>query len=210
MAGLLPIDQGNEADGNVSFGKRPLLVDNARSDGVEGLVTAIVNRYTIARGTAEEAVDLAVRKLGRAAPRSRSAVAPLYGGLVPRFDRLVAEVAAELPAGVPADVAERLAHNHGSAYGDVLREGRERPDWNHPIPGTSVLRSEVIHAIRAEMACRLADCVFRRTDLATTGDPGPAALDAAADLAAAELGWSPERRADELRAVRARFPFAAG
>jgi glycerol-3-phosphate dehydrogenase len=210
MAGLLPIDQGNEADGNVSFGKRPLLVDNARADGVEGLVTAIVNRYTIARGTAEEAVDLAVRKLGRAAPRSRSAVAPLYGGLVPRFDRLVGEVAAELPPGTPPEVAERLAHNHGSAYGDVLREGRERPDWNHPIPGTAVLRAEVIHAIRSEMACRLTDCVFRRTDLATTGDPGAAALDAAADLAAGELGWTPERRAAELREVRARFPFAAG
>jgi glycerol-3-phosphate dehydrogenase len=210
MAGLLPIDQGNEADGNVSFGKRPLLVDNARADGVEGLVTAIVNRYTIARGTAEEAVDLAVRKLGRAAPRSRSAVAPLYGGLVPRFDRLVGEVAAELPPGTPPEVAERLAHNHGSAYGDVLREGRERPDWNHPIPGTAVLRAEVIHAIRSEMACRLTDCVFRRTDLATTGDPGAAALDAAADLAAGELGWTPERRAAELREVRARFPFDAG
>ena len=210
MAGLLPIDQGNEADGNVSFGKRPLLVDNARADGVEGLVTAIVNRYTIARGTAEEAVDLAVRKLGRAAPRSRSAVTPLYGGLVPRFDRLVGEVAAELPAGTPAGVAERLAHNHGSAYADVLRVGRERPDWNQPIPGSFTLRAEVIHAVRAEMACRLGDCVFRRTDLATTGDPGAAILDEAADLAAGELGWSAERRATELREVRARFPFAGG
>jgi glycerol-3-phosphate dehydrogenase len=170
-------------------------------------VTAIVNRYTIARGTAQEAVDLAVRKLGRSAPRSRSALTPLYGGLVPRFDRLVGEVAAALPAGTPPAVAERLAHNHGSAYGDVLREGRERADWNQPIPGTAVLRAEVIHAIRSEMACRLSDCVFRRTDLATTGDPGAAALDAAADLAAGELGWSPERRADELRQVRARFPF---
>ena len=209
MAGLLPIDEGNEADGNVSFGKRPLLVDNARADGVEGLVTAVVNRYTIARGTAEEAVDLAIAKLGRAAPRSRSAVTPLYGGLVPSFERLVGEVAAALPPDVPRAVAERLAHNHGSAYGDVLREGRERADWNRPIPGTAVLRAEVIHAIRAEMACRLGDCVFRRTDLATTGDPGSAALEEAADLAAGELGWSAERRADELREVRRRFPFSS-
>ncbi|HEX6103979.1 MAG TPA: glycerol-3-phosphate dehydrogenase/oxidase [Gemmatimonadales bacterium] len=207
MAGLLPIDEGNEADGNVSFGKRPLLVDNAAADGVDGLVTAIVNRYTIARGTAAEAVDLAVRKLGRTALPSRTAVTPLYGGLVPRFDRLVEEVAKSLPAGLPSAVAERLAHNYGSAYGEVLREGRERPDWNHPIPGTEVLRAQIVHAIRAEMACRLSDCVFRRTDLATTGDPGAAALEEAADLAAAELGWSAERRAEELREVRARFPF---
>lgn len=207
MAGLLPIDQGNEADGNVSFGKRPLLVDNARQDGVEGLVTAIVNRYTIARGTAEEAVDLVVRKLGRGAPRSRTAASPLYGGLVPRFDQLVGEVAAELPAGVPAGVAERLAHNHGSAFGDVLRVARERSEWARVVPGSLVLRAEIVHAIRSEMACHLGDCVFRRTDLATTGDPGPEALEDAADIAAAELGWTPEQRAAELREVRGRFPF---
>ena len=208
MAGLLPIDEGNEADGNVSFGKRPLLVDNAKQDGIEGLVTAIVNRYTIARGTAEEAVDLAIRKLGRPASPSRTKTAPLYGGLVRRFDQLVRDIAAELPDDMPAEVAERLAHNHGSAYGDVLRVGRERSAWNRTIPGTSVLRAEIIHAIRSEMACHLSDCVFRRTDLATTGDPGSAALEDAASLAAAELSWTAEQRAEELRAVRTRFPFS--
>ncbi|HEU5039305.1 MAG TPA: glycerol-3-phosphate dehydrogenase/oxidase [Gemmatimonadales bacterium] len=209
MAGLLPIDEGNEADGNVSFGKRPLLVDNARQDGIEGLVTAIVNRYTIARGTAEEAVDLAIRKLGRGASRSHTRTTPLYGGLVRRFDQLVRDVAAELPADLPAGVAERLAHNHGSAFGDVLRVARERPEWSRTIPGSQVLRAEVIHAIRAEMACHLSDCVFRRTDLATTGDPGAEALEDAASLAGGELGWTADQRAAELREVRARFPFAA-
>ncbi len=206
MAGLLPIDQGNQADGDVSFGKRPLLFDNARTDGVEGLLTAIVNRYTIARGTAEQAVDLAQRKLGRGGRRSRSAVTPLHGGLVPDFGRLVSEIAAALPAGLSRGIAERLAHNHGAAYGEVLRVSRERAEWARPVPGTDVLRAELIHAVRAEMACRLADCVFRRTDLATTGDPGAEALEDAADLVAGELGWSPARRAEELRAVRTRFP----
>ena len=207
MAGLLPIDQGNEADGNVSFGKRPLLFDNARTDGVDNLITAIVNRYTIARGTAEEAVDLAVRKLGRSSPRSRTRVTPLYGGRVPSFERLVGEVAAELPADLPRSVAEHLAHNHGSAYADVLREARERQSWLRPLPGSEVLRAEIVHAVRQEMACKLGDAVFRRTDLATAGDPGAPALEEAADLMAAELAWSPERRAAELRDVRARFPF---
>ncbi len=207
MAGLLPVSEGNDADGNVSFGKRPLLVDHARADGVDGLVTAIVNRYTIARGTAERAVDLAVRKMGRTPPPCRTAVTPLYGGLVSRFDRLVGEVAAALPEGLPAAVAERLAHNHGSAYADVLRHVRERPEWGRPIAGSTVLAAEVIHAVRSEMACRLPDVVFRRTDLATTGDPGEQALEQAADLAAAELGWSAARRTEELREVRERFPF---
>jgi glycerol-3-phosphate dehydrogenase len=52
------------------------------------------------------------------------------------------------------------------------------------------------------MAQGLADCVFRRTDLATAGHPGDDALGTAAELAAAELGWSPDRKASELAEVR--------
>ena len=72
LAGLLPISAANLINGNVSFGKRPLVVDNAKSDGVEGLITAVTNRYTIARLVAERVVDLVFRKLGKEAPRCRT------------------------------------------------------------------------------------------------------------------------------------------
>ena len=66
--------------------------------------------------------------------------------------------------------------------------------------------AEVVNAVRDEMATRLADVVFRRTDLATGGHPGEA-LAEAADLAAQELGWDERRRADELADVERRFQF---
>ena len=75
-------------------------------------------------------------------------------------------------------------------------------------PG-AMLRAGVRHAIRAEMAQTLADVVFRRTALATAGDPGPEILGAAASAAGAELGWSPERERDELRQVHGRFGVPA-
>ena len=124
-AGLLPIGADELVAANVSFGKRSLVVDNAASDGVEGLVTAVSNRYTTARRVGERAVDLAFRKLGITPPRSRSADTPLHGGHVPVFGGLVREIAHALGGDrLAPGVVEQLAHNHGSAYDAVLRLAR--------------------------------------------------------------------------------------
>jgi glycerol-3-phosphate dehydrogenase len=76
-AGLLPVQEGGLVGGNVSFGKRSLVIDNAVADRIEGLITAITNRFTMGRRVAERAVDLAFRKLGKTPPRCRTEVTPL-------------------------------------------------------------------------------------------------------------------------------------
>jgi glycerol-3-phosphate dehydrogenase len=210
MAGLLPVEKGDEEGGNVSFGKRPLVVDNAKADGVQGLVSAISNRYTVARGVAEHAVDLVYHKLGRAVRPSRTEVTRIHGGDFQRFDELVREVAAALPEGVDRGIADRLARDHGSAYGEVLRLARERPELGVTVGGSDILRAEVVHAARSEMVCKLSDAVFRRTGIATVGDPGRAELEECADLVGGQLGWDAARRERELGEVRERIPFRRG
>ena len=138
MAGLLPVEKGDEKTGDVSFGKRPLVVDNARTDNVQGLVSAISNRYTVARGVAEKAVDLVYQKLGREVRRSRTEITRIHGGDFFRFDELVREVAEALPEGIDRSIADRMARDHGSAYGEVLRLARERPESGVTIGGTGI------------------------------------------------------------------------
>jgi glycerol-3-phosphate dehydrogenase len=174
---------------------------------VQGLVSAISNRYTVARGVAEHAVDLVYHKLGRTVRRSRTAVTRIHGGDFVRFEDLVREVAAALPEGLDRSLADRLARDHGSAYGEVLRLARERPELGVTVGGTDVLRAEVVHAARSEMVCKLSDAVFGRTGIATVGDPGRAELEECADLVGAQLGWDTARRETELREVRERIPF---
>jgi glycerol-3-phosphate dehydrogenase len=84
----------------------------------------------------------------------------------------------------------------------------QAPRLGETIGTSQTLKAEVIYAVRAEMAAKLADCVFRRTDLGTAGDPGASALRTCAELMAGELGWSRERIESELAEVQSRFPGA--
>jgi glycerol-3-phosphate dehydrogenase len=205
LAGLLPIGADDLVNGNISFGKRPLIRDNAKTDGVDGLITAITNRYTIARLVAERAVDLVFRKLGKRPPASRTAEVPLFGGQFGTIAELVNDVVGATAGQLKPGIADRLARNYGSAYGDVLRV-MAQAKCRGTIGNSETLEAQVIHAVRAEMAVKLADCVFRRTELGTAGDPGSEALERCAALMAGELGWGTGRIASELAEVRALFP----
>jgi glycerol-3-phosphate dehydrogenase len=208
-AGLLPIGSGTLRHANVSFGKRPYLADNVRTDGLEGLITAIANRYTIARGLGERAVDMAFQKLGRKAPASRTETMPLWGGAFAGMDALVSEARAGQDGGLTPDQRERLARVYGSGWSEVARLAAQEPSLGETLGRTPMLKAEVAQAVRHEMAGTLADCVFTRTELGTAGDPGEAALSACAAVAAQELGWGPERTQAELAGVRQRFRIGA-
>ena len=80
------------------------------------------------------------------------------------------------------------------------------PKYAETLPGSTVTKAEVVHAIREEMAQKLGDIVFRRTNLGTGGDPGEPALRECADLMASECGWDEGRLQKEIKEVRTFFP----
>lgn len=209
QCGLVLFGENKPGAKDLSYGKRSLLVDHAKSDAIEGLVTLIGVRYTTARSEAERTLRLVCRKLGREARDSRSDRLPLHGGDFADFAALKREAGAALPAGVSDASLTALVRNHGSQYKRVLELTRSAPQLAAALPGSHTLAAEIVHAVRAEMAVRLDDALMRRSDLGTAGDPGRAALDACADLMAAELGWSPERRREELARAQALYPTSA-
>jgi glycerol-3-phosphate dehydrogenase len=68
-----------------------------------------------------------------------------------------------------------------------------------------VIKAEVLHGIREEMAQKLGDVVMRRTQLGSTGHPGEPCLRACADIMSREMGWNEARTRDELDEVRGIF-----
>jgi glycerol-3-phosphate dehydrogenase len=77
-------------DGASGLATRPRLVDHEGKDGTAGLVSVQGVKYTTARGVAESAIDLVLRRLDRPSPPCRTAetllesAAPLAGTLEER------------------------------------------------------------------------------------------------------------------------------
>lgn len=100
---------------------------------------------------------------------------------------------------------------HGSELPQILASIEADPSLGQPLsPRSPILEAEVIHAVRAEMAQKLADIVFRRTELATAGPLDELALEACADLMAGELGWDEAARQQALSETRAAYLAAGG
>jgi glycerol-3-phosphate dehydrogenase len=182
-------------------------VDHARERGPEGLVTLIGVRYTTGPCEAAAAVDLNCRKLGRRPAPSRGHPDRLDGGEVDDLEALVA-VAQRRHRTLPAESVRALVHNHGAGYPRVLALLADRPELGDTLGASPVIAAEVVHAVREEMAITLADVAFRRTDLATGGDPGEAALGECAAIMARECGWDQARMSGELDRVRANLSGA--
>jgi glycerol-3-phosphate dehydrogenase len=190
--GLVPLGESRLA-------KHGWIVDHA-VDGAPGLYSVLGVKYTTARLMAERTVDRVLARLGGNTASSMSAAVPLHGadGSGPS----VALGASAWPSAAGDEGRAASLGCYGSARGEVLtylQPGEDAGDAG------ALLRAEIRHAIRAEMAYTLSDVVFRRTDLGAAGDPGPALLDAAVTTASAELGWTSERQRAELHQVHERF-----
>ena len=93
--------------------------------------------------------------------------------------------------------ARHLADAYGTRAEDLLAFCAGRTD-DHPLhPNSPITGGEIAWLIRHEHVVHLVDIVMRRTSLAITGQVNTTLIDRIAMVAAAELGWSPERTHSE-------------
>lgn len=206
-AGLVPFGENEDGQENLSYGKRSLLIDHESFEGVKGLLTLVGIRYTMARDEAERCLSILQKKLGQAVTNPRSDFVKIDGAHFDTFDGLVAEVSAKLkPYGLGADIALSLAHNYGSEYGAIVALMEAEPGSRRVFSQTTVTEAEVRYACRHDMVEGYSDVVFRRTDIATAGNPGNDVLRQVMDVMAEELSWDSARQQKELERVMKRFP----
>lgn len=188
--------------GTVTLEGRDLVLDHG-AQNVEGLLSVVGTKYTTARGVAERVADRIFEKLQRPSAACRTAAVPLPGGGLRDVAFAIADARREHDARLPPDAIPHLIAAYGSRYRDVLEAAASRPDLRERVGDSPVVGAELIWAARDEMAVTLADAVIRRTPLGALGYPGDAAVERAAALVGAELGWSEEQRRRETEAVRA-------
>jgi glycerol-3-phosphate dehydrogenase len=155
---------------------------------------------------AEKAINLAVNKAAMPAASSSTATTPIFGGDIDEITRFRDQACSDNVDKYDPAVVSQMVQNYGTQYRTILDIAADNPKYQQLIPDTKSLLAEVIYNIQHEMAFSLADIVFRRTDIATGGNPGDAALKACSELLAERLDWPAEKVAAEMASVRARFP----
>lgn len=189
------------SDGRVALSGRPAITDHA-ADDVEGLLSLVGVKYTTARAVAARAIDRAAQKLDRGSAACRTATTPLPGGDVDDPEALCGELVKRAGGRVSEASARHLGTSYGTRARGILDEALRHAGLVEPVaPSRPVLRAEILHAVRAEMACTLADVVIRRTGLGSAEHPGREVVERCATLLGAELAWTPERMREEIEAV---------
>lgn len=207
FGGLRPITEKNIDTGS-TVARKYEIYDHEKDLKIGGLLSVIGVKYTTARFLAEQVVDAAYKKLGKAAPRCTTLKTPLAGGNTDVWADFERGVLAAAPKNISSRTMRHLAHSYGTGFKPILDLAQREPGAAALLPDTrEVICAEILHAIRAESARKLEDVVLRRTDLGTQGQPSRAALAACADLMAKELGWDSVRRGREIAETEARFQF---
>ena len=207
-AGLVPFGESDPDAADLKFAHRSRIVDHRAERGLDGLLTLIGVRYTTGPVEAVEAVDLVGRRLERRVPPSRLETRRCTAAASTISRRWWRAARRRHPRAIAPPSLRALAHNHGTGA-DGAGVGGGPPGMGAALPGSAVLAAEIAHAARDEMALTLADAVFRRTDLCTTGHPGDGALRAAARIMG-ECRAGTRRSVDaELAYVRSRLRLAA-
>jgi glycerol-3-phosphate dehydrogenase len=195
-------------EGMVKLVRQGRIHDHQQEDGIGGLITVVGVKYTTARIIAQQTVDLVFEKLERNIIRCSTHQTPLHGGKIERFDDYLRQAIRTRSEGLPPEIIKHLVYNYGSNYTKILGYLNEKPEWGHPVVDSSpVLKAEVLHGVRQEMAQTLSDIILRRTELGSAAPPSEVSLRICAQLMARELGWSKTRLSEEIEQVRTVYQF---
>jgi glycerol-3-phosphate dehydrogenase len=173
--------------------RRHEVLDHEARDGVSGLISIIGGKLAAYRQQSEEAVDIALRKLGRPATASTTGTEPLPGaGPEPDF----AALTASLP--LPASALERIWRRVGNQLTEMFA-GASPGDLAPICRSEAVTAAEIRYAVRVE-GCRTLEDARRHAHVGAGPCDGSDCAVAAAHIMAELLDWPAERIRAELRA----------
>lgn len=169
------------------------------------IISLVGGKWTTFRGFAEEVADTILARIGKTRAKSTQMLAIGGGRDFPADDatRKTWIAGRATSTGLaPQRIAVLLAR-YGTTADLLLCHIAKRAgdaELTH-LPGYSV--AEIDWITRTEMVEHLADIVMRRTTLAIEGRLSAEALGEISRIAATSLGWSEEKRAEEVAAVSA-------
>lgn len=172
--------------------RRHEILDHDERDGVAGILSVAGGKLAAYRIQSEEAVDLALKKLGLPARVCTTGDAGLPGAAPqPDFDVLAADIK------LPRWALERIWRRVGARVHDMFRDASA--DDRAPVCRTeAVTRAEIVYAVNVE-GCRTLEDLRRHAHVGAGGCDGLDCAAPAAHIMAGLLDWPAARTAAELR-----------
>jgi glycerol-3-phosphate dehydrogenase len=202
--GLVPIVGVNHKIRKIQRERQYKIYDH-KNEGIDGLISIMGVKYTTARDVAEKVVDYCFTRDGRTPPKSLSAKTPLHGGSMARINELIMTEVDKNKTDISAEKLRELIYNYGSEYKDLL--GNYKNDDKNMTVDEALLRAQIIYSVHHEMAQKLSDIIFRRTEVGVGGIPNNQVLEFASRILGQELGWDEARIQNEVEEVKNQYQF---
>jgi glycerol-3-phosphate dehydrogenase len=195
MAGLRPlVASGEKKESDTSRAHK--LIDHQHQDGVTGLISILGGKITAYRAIAEEAVDLACKKLMINIP-CITARTPLPGYPAISQEDLL-KISRE--KGLPLETISYLAGIYGSRLTSVLalisQEGRLAKNIKSGYPD---IYAQIKYAVSEEEALTVKDFLLRRSPLGLSPSQGRDAVDSVAQEMTLLLGWNNQEKQKQIQ-----------
>ena len=158
---------------------------------IKGFVSIAGGKYTTYRVMAADAVDAAVKDIGRPIPKSSTKSIPIIGAV--GYKNLVKQIATLAQSySVSTACVERMLNRYGSLISDIFQMIAKDSSLGIEIAsGCGYIKAEALYAVTHEGARTLVDILARRLRLTMEdSNHGLGVAREVAELVALSLGWS--------------------
>lgn len=193
--GLRPLVEEQTED--VYNSSRKYEITGEKKNGIEGLITVEGGKFTTSRRLAEKAIDKALKILQLPKRKSISEDEYLTGCKIINFQDFVIEKQNQY-VDIPPEQIDYLAKSYGSEIDKLFEIAEENTTYKQTLNADGENLTQVLFAIRNEMALTLPDIMLRRTGLGLLGHPGKETVLKVAKLAAKELNWDNKKMEIEI------------
>ena len=198
-AGLIPRTGNTDADSDdVQLDKNTEIINHEFADNIKGLLSIKGVKYTTAPHTAKLVTNNIRKILGK--PETIATNINMKGA----HDDV--SIMATHRAHETHDPITYLKMTYGKRGEKIAEMLQQNPELGEQLSKDPLLiAAEVVYFIQEEMARKLSDVIFRRTDLGTAECPPAILIDRVSHLMAQELGWDDERTRQEKQEVMQRY-----
>jgi glycerol-3-phosphate dehydrogenase len=196
-AGILPASKPDSANPDVvQLDNRYAVRNHGKKEGIKGLVSVRSVKYTTAPYIAHKVLKK-VKISGRKQERAEAA----KGKPGQMFSSAWASEWSDQKTNgsLSPDLVAHLESKYGKYSPKISRyitEDLRSDPWISRKP--SLIKAEVLYAMKEEMALHLSDVVLRRCAFGNAECPSRSKLEAVADIMGKELKWSSKQKAGEI------------